>query len=447
MKDYLRIAVFAHEFPALSETFVLNQITGLIDRGHDVTIFAYRPRPESHIHADVAQYGLAKVTRYRNVAANKFAQALAAGALLVRNVGKLGPVLLRCLDARRYGQNVSVRNLFFWAVRTVNEKPFDAIYCHFGPVGQLAVMLRDVGALSGPVATAFHGVDVSAYVRNKPDVYRFLFSAGDLFLPVSARWRRRLVDLGCPPGKIEIHHMGVALEAIPFRVRSTDGVGTPLRVLSVGRMVEKKGLAFGLQAVAQVVRRGIPVQYTLIGDGPLRHHLEQLADALGISSSVDFRGWQDRNAVTVAMEANDILLAPSVATADGDEEGIPVTIMEAMAAGAIVVATRHSGIPELVEDGTSGILTSEGSIDELASALTGLAESRDDWAAIRCNARARINENFDVAKLNVVLEKRLRTMADAWRPHGPVRGRTSSTLGEGKAYGGDGYENRLVRNI
>jgi len=447
MNDRLRIAVFAHEFPALSETFVLNQITGLIDRGHDVTIFAYRPRPESRIHADVVQYDLAKVTRYRNVAANKFAQALAVGALLVRYVRKLGPVLLRCLDAHRYGQNVSIRNLFFWAVRTVNEKPFDAIYCHFGPVGQLAVMLRDVGALSGPVATVFHGVDVSAYVRNKPDVYRFLFSMGDLFLPVSARWRRRLVDLGCPPGKIEIHHMGVALETIPFRVRSTDGMEAPLRVLSVGRMVEKKGLAFGLQAVAQVIRRGIPVQYTLIGDGPLRHHLEQLANALGISSSVDFRGWQDRDAVTVAMETSDILLAPSVATADGDEEGIPVTIMEAMAAGTIVVATRHSGIPELVEDGTSGILTSEGSIDELASALTRLVESRDDWAAIRCNARARINENFDVAKLNIVLERRLRTMADAWHPPGPARGRANTARDEDEAYGDGGHEDRLVRNI
>ncbi len=447
MNDRLRIAVFAHEFPALSETFVLNQITGLIDRGHDVTIFAYRPRPESRVHADVAQYDLAKVTRYRNVATNKLAQILAVGALLVRYVGKLGPVLLRCLRARRYGQNVSIRNLFFWAVRTVNEKPFDAIYCHFGPVGQLAVMLRDVGAISGPVATVFHGVDVSAYVRNKPDVYRFLFSTGDLFLPISARWRRRLVDLGCPPGKIEIHHMGVALETIPFRVRHTDGMGTPLRILSVGRMVEKKGLIFGLQAVAQVIRCGIPVQYTIIGDGPLRHHLEQLADTLGISSSVDFRGWQDRIAVANAMETNDILLAPSVATADGDEEGIPVTIMEAMATGTIVVASRHSGIPELVEDDYSGILTTEGSVGELASALKRLTESRGDWPAIRCNARARISENFDVAKLNVVLEKRLRTMADAWRPPGPARGRANSTLDEGEAYCRDGHENRLVRNI
>lgn len=450
MSKPLRIAVFAHEFPALSETFVLNQITGLIDRGHDVTIFAYRPRPEARVHADVLEYDLARVTRYRNIAAGKFAQGLVAVALFVRYVRKLGPVLIRCLDARQHGNNISIRNLFLWAVRTVDEKPFDAIYCHFGPIGQLAVMLRDVGALSGPVATVFHGVDVSAYLRDNPDAYRFLFSAGELFLPVSARWRRRLVDLGCPPGKIEIHHMGVALDTIPFPARPAYAAERPLRVLSVGRMVEKKGLSFGLQAVAQAIRRGIPVRYTVIGDGPLRHHLEQLAEALGIASNVDFRGWQDRAAVAAAMETNDILLAPSLATADGDEEGIPVTLMEAMAAGTVVVATKHSGIPELVEDGSSGLLAAEGSADELATALNRLAESRDGWADIRRNARARVADGFDVAKLNIALEKRLSAMADAWHRLEPTSRRPKGerpNVNGSDAIDRGGHEKSLVRHI
>jgi colanic acid/amylovoran biosynthesis glycosyltransferase len=402
MNRRLRIAVFVHEFPALSETFVLNQVTGLMDLGHEVTVLAVAPRQESRVHADVERYDLSERVRYPALPASHLRRIFRAGLLFLRHGWRRGRVLLRCLDVRRYGRDATSLRLFFWAVRLAGEAPFDIIHCHFGPVGQLAAKLRDAGVLAGRLVTVFHGVDVSAYVRDQPDYYRFLFARGELFLPISRAWGQKLVELGCDPGRIQVHRMGVDVGRYPFHIRRFHP-DRPLRVLTVGRMVEKKGIEYALRAVAEVVHKGFPVEYDVVGDGPLRDHLEGLAGALGLASSVIFHGWQEQGAVSTLMNDGDVLLAPSVTSADGDQEGIPVTLMEAMATGMVVISTFHSGIPELVEHEQSGLLVPERDVGALAQALMHLTRSPDAWSSMSQAARRRVMADFEVGRLNADL--------------------------------------------
>ena len=120
------------------------------------------------------------------------------------------------------------------------ENNFDVIHCHYGLNGVVGAFLKEAG-IPGKVCTSFHGFDVSRYLlKNGPDVYRPLFSKGDLFMPVSEYWRDRLIELHCPADKIVVHHMGIDPRKFPFVERRLEA-GEPLRLLTVGRLVEKKG--------------------------------------------------------------------------------------------------------------------------------------------------------------------------------------------------------------
>lgn len=404
----MRIAVFVHEFPALSETFVLGQITGLMDMGHEVTVFATGPRPDPIVHPDVERYGLLRRTRYQAMPRARVRRVLRAAWLLLRLRRTVRP-LLRALDVRRYGRDAASLGLLYWAAALVDEGPFDIIHCHFGPYGQIAAKLRDAGAVEGRVVTTFHGVDLSAYLQRDPDYYRFLFATGDLFLPISRVWQRKLEELGCDPDRIAVHHMGVDAGRYTLRPRHR-APDQPLRLLTIGRLVEKKGVEYGLRAVAEVARHGVPVIYTIVGDGPLRSSLERLTDELGITLVTEFHGWTDQAGIAEALDRSDILLAPSVTAAGGDQEGIPVTLMEALATGMPVISTLHSGIPELIEHKVSGRLVPERDADALAEAILRLVRDRHDWTRMGRAGREKVLAEFDAAKLNRKLAERFETL-------------------------------------
>jgi colanic acid/amylovoran biosynthesis glycosyltransferase len=411
----LRIAFFLNEFPALSETFVLGQLTGLIERGHDVTVFAYKARPDPTTHAQVALYDLPRRTRYLRLPGSRLLRVVKACGLAVPNLLRRPRVTLRALNPIRYGRDAASLRLFYWATRLADEEAFDILHCHFGPVGSLGALLLDAGVVRGRLVTTFHGVDVSAYVRDDVDQYRRLFSRGDLFMPISDFWRDRLVRLGCDPARISVHRMGVDLRRFACRPRGT-APGRALRLLTVGRLVEKKGIEFALRAVASLRHGPVPIQYVIVGDGPLRAELEALARALRIDHRVTFHGWQPHDAVENLMYGSDILVAPSVTSVEGDQEGIPVTLMEGMATGMPVVSTYHSGIPELIEDGVSGLLVPERDVDALAAALRRLMGTPDVRSAMGRAAREKVEREYDLDVLNDRLVEQYRRLLEGASP-------------------------------
>lgn len=394
----MKIAVFTRYFPTVSQTFVIRQCTALLDRGHEVTIFARPPPSAEPVQDEVRRYGLQQRTvNWRRPGSLRGLAAAASPrwpGLFAEEPGLPLDLWERPLAAFAAGQ----------------LPRFDAVLAHFGPQGLLADWLRRLGVLQGPIATVFHGFDVSGFVdRNGRDVYRGLFERGALALPVSEHWAARLRDLGCPAAKVRVLRMGVRLQALPFRPRFRDP-GQPLRLLGIGRLVEKKGFRVALEAVAQHRGRLGDFSFEIIGDGPERPRLEAQSERLGLRDVVRFRGAQPGTVVQDAMRDAHLLLAPSHTAKSGDQEGIPVVLMEAMALGLPVISTRHSGIPELVP---APQLVPEQDVAALGRALEELARRPEDWGEIGRRQRATVEAHFEADALDAQLESLLREMSSS----------------------------------
>jgi colanic acid/amylovoran biosynthesis glycosyltransferase len=234
---------------------------------------------------------------------------------------------------------------------------------------------------------------------------------------VSDFWRTRLIELGCPPDQIAVHHMGIELSKFPLPKRRGARGDDTVRLLSVARLVEKKGVEYAIRAVARLREKTERrIEYRVLGDGPLRRELEELVRELDVGDSVRLMGEMDQRGVREAMLHSDIFVAPSVVAEDGDMEGVPVSIMEAMASRLPVVSTLHSGIPELVHDGISGLLVPERDSAGLARALARLTDDAGLRRRMGIAGRQVVEHDYDLDGLNDRLVGLLASMEDA-RPH------------------------------
>lgn len=401
----MRIAFIVTEFPTLSETFILNQIAGLLDRGHQVDIYAKKLRKEPKIHPIVTQYQLLQCTYYfPSIPHHPLLQALKGMKLFLTHFWINPLLLLRLVNVFTYGSQALSFYLVYKAIPFLGKPPYDIIHCHFGPNGIYAKNLRKMGILQGKLVTTFHGYDISLNLHKYGDwVYNSLFEAGDLFLPISYCWQKRLIELGCDPQKIKVLRMGIDCRLFQFTPRGMNSTKTA-DILTIGRFVEKKGIEYGIRAVALLIRSGYCVKYKIIGDGPLRNHLQKLSEELQVSQHVLFLGWQQQEEVAIELAAADIFLAPSLTSQEGDQEGIPVVLMEAMAMGLPVVSTLHSGIPELVQDGLSGFLVPERDVDALASKLRYLLDHPERWSQMGQVGREFVEKYYNARDLQEQLE-------------------------------------------
>ncbi|MBE9213110.1 glycosyltransferase [Plectonema cf. radiosum LEGE 06105] len=401
----MKIAFFISKFPSLSETFILNQITGLIDRGHEVDIYAERPTDTSKMHPEVTMYHLLDRTYYIERPENRFWRILTIFIFLFTKFITNPIILLKSLNFLKYGSVASNLTLFYAAGYLLGkERKYDIIHCHFGPNGLKAAFLRDIGVIQGKLSTTFHGYDITIFLKKYGDkAYDFLFQFDDIFLPISERWKRRLIEIGCNC-EIIVHHMGIDCKKFTFALRKPKANGR-VEIVTIARLVEKKGIEYGIRAVAKLVKDKPHLKYSIIGDGPLREQLQKLIEEFGINENVRLLGWKQQEEIIEILTNADIFMAPSITTPDGDQEGIPVVLMETMAMGLPVVSTQHSGIPELVKDGVSGFLVPERDVDALAQKLSYLIEHPELWTEIGKLGHAFVEEYYNINKLNDQLVK------------------------------------------
>ena len=407
----MRIGYFLSGFPLFSETFVLNQLTGMLDRGHEIHIHAQARPQDQPVHPQVETYGLLTRTTWAiPVPRSRLRRARTAVRLLASAHAGQRRVLLRALDVRRYGREATSLQLFYDAAGVSGIGPFDVLHCQFGVVGPMVARLRDIGALAGPLVVSFRGWDATLYPASRPGIFRDLFARADRVLPVSEALARRLVDLGCERRKISVLHSGINCRRFMFAERRR-APGEPTRLLTVGRLVEKKGIPIAIEAVARLLREGASLEYIVAGEGPLRSALEAQIAAHGISHAVRLVGWKSQAEVIALLAAAHVFVLPCVTSASGDQEGIPNSLKEAMAVGLPVVSTIPAGIPELVEDGVSGFLVPERDIDRLADRLGLLLREPERWPSMGRAGRARVEAAFDIESLNDELERIYRALA------------------------------------
>jgi colanic acid/amylovoran biosynthesis glycosyltransferase len=388
----MRVAFLLRRFPTLSETFILNQITGLLDAGVDLEIFAWSPGTDGDVHPEVEEYGLMRRTRYLKPPRSRIRRLRRASAVVRRHPSSL----LRAHAIQRHGRAASSLSLLYGGARFLQGGPYDVVHCQFGHLGLTALSFREIGALPGRIVVSFRGADLT---KRRSKGYAALFRAADLILPVSELFGERLIALGCEPAKIRVHRSGIDLGRFHYAERRPDHDG-PLRLLTVARFVEKKGIEYAIRAVARMKGEGYAVVHRIVGEGPMRAQLEALTRELEIQDVSEFVGTKDHGGVSRALEWAHVLVAPSVTATSGDQEGIPNVLKEAMATGLPVVSTLHSGIPELVEEGVSGFLVPERDVESLATRLMYLSDHPERWAAMGRAGRQRIEADYDSEGLN-----------------------------------------------
>ena len=264
--------------------------------------------------------------------------------------------------------------------------------------GQIAVhLLPLIRTWKNPSIVSFHGADVTVDM-NKPayrESTRQMLDAVKLVLVRSESLRRALIDLGCDPKKIEVQRTGIPLEEFAFHERSFPNDGE-WRLVQAGRLIEKKGLPVTLRAFAVFLRKYPNATLTIAGEGPLLGELQKLARELNIERRVSFTGFISQEQLRDIYYRTHIFVHPSQTGHDGNVEGIPNSMLEAMASGLPVFATDHGGIPEAVENGVSGVLVRERDHEALANALLNATRDSDSLARIARDGAEAVRKSFDL---------------------------------------------------
>lgn len=279
--------------------------------------------------------------------------------------------------------------------RILNQESPAVVHAHFG---YDAVKLIQATQKHGiPLIVSFYGTDVSrlpsefGWKRR----YRNLALSATHFIAASEYMKDQLVKLGFPKQKISIVRFGVDLNGANFN----ETPPSTNRIMMVGRMVEKKGFEYGIRAISKLRERGIIPDVNIYGYGPDMKALEELTKKLRIEDQVRFHGYQPVDKILEAHHQHSLLLAPSVTARDGDMEGLPNTILEAMAQGTPVVATRHAAIPEVIEDKKTGFLVEERDVEGLADIMEKILQNTFDLNQIRHEARKTIEETYSIKRM------------------------------------------------
>jgi colanic acid/amylovoran biosynthesis glycosyltransferase len=393
----VKVGYLVTEFPLLSQTFVLDEIKGHLNNDVEVvavSLIKAAAGSPAWRNLDRARVPIVDVFRVRFWKFGLIEKLLVA-ALEIAAQPRLKPILQdRALGS--LNDRLTVIGLARAIRRNRKLAGLDLLHCHFGPNGRYAAALKQAGAFDRPVVTTFHAYELSSLLRVvQPGYYETLFRFGALFLPISRHWVQKLVDLGCDPQRIVVHHMGIDGARNPFRDRS--GGGERPRLIATGRLIEKKGHTYTLRALALVKQRdpGLAFSLDIVGEGPQMARLQAECAQLGLTEHVTFHGGLPHGQTLELLNRASIFVLPSVTATDGDVEGIPVAIMEAMAQGLPVISTFHSGIPELVEDGVSGLLVPERDVEALAAAITAMLTTPQKWGEVGRAGRRKIEAEFD----------------------------------------------------
>lgn len=349
-------------FPHHSQFFIQNQIEEMIIRGHNV-----------HIHA-----------------LNKKKYTSADGVVLNDN---------NILDRTTYGKKIP------------NCVMFDIVYIQFGYHAELVVDQLAQQNYKGKIVVCFRGNDLSGKLTENIHKYDLLFNRVDLFLPVCDFFKQKLLKLGCRQNKIEVLHSPIDISKFFFKNHELQ-YEKKLRLISISRILKKKGLEYVIQAVAILKQRYPHIEYIIIGDssnekGQLayKQYLKDLVKALNLEKQVIFYGWIAHDKVASFLDEADIFLLTSVTSKRGDTEGIPNVVKEAMAAGVPVIVTDHAGNNELVEDKVTGLIVPERDVDAIVNSVQSYVNNPNNLESITMAARCKVEKKFDIVPVMLKLEK------------------------------------------
>ncbi len=382
-----RIAYLTGEYPAVSHTFILREVEALRRHGLDVRTASIRRTGAEH-HRGPSEQHAAATTFYVLEAAKSPVAFLAAQALAFSAPKRYFGALARAWSLRTPGLKAALYQLFYFAEATILARWIKAegithLHNHFaGPSASVSMLASHLAGI--PYSFTLHGpADLAEPARWKLGEK----IAGAAFVACISHYARSQAMLMSEPThweRLKIIHCGVT-PALYDRPRAADDDGA-LHLVFVGRLAPVKGLRVLIEALVQADRDD--VRLTIVGDGGERTTLEEMAKPLG--KRVHFTGFQSQEEVAQILSTAHAFVLPSFA------EGVPVVLMEALAAKLPVIATRITGVPELVDDGVSGLLVSPGDVSALANAIDRLAALPDRGTSLGEAGCETVRAEFDI---------------------------------------------------
>jgi colanic acid/amylovoran biosynthesis glycosyltransferase len=419
----LRIAIFVGVFPVPSETFILRQITGLLDLGHEVYIFANARGDEHVVHESVRRYDLMERTTFVEGPAESVVWEMPVRPLRgetwlpgaekpIANLARLAdafPVLQTCaaaspaltrhvLSKAGYGYRAqSLSGAYRLATLLRSEQKFDLLHAHFGPIANAFRFAREL--FQAPLVVSFHGYDFCTVPRKEGrNVYEHLWPVADVLLANSNYTHQQLRALGCPESKLRLLPVGLNPSEFEFRER-TLAPDESIRFLTVARLVEIKGHEHGLRAFARFRQTCPQARWDLVGDGPLRSRLETLIRELSLENAVTLHGSRSELEVREFFARAHVFLLTSV-NVNGDEEGQGLVLQEAQACGLPVIATRHGAFPEGIAPVNASWLVPERDVEALAARLCEMVAAQARWPVMGRAGREFVEHRYDIRILN-----------------------------------------------
>ena len=299
--------------------------------------------------------------------------------------------------------------------KLLGRRHADVMHVYFGHTG--VHLLPFIQRWPKPVVVSFHGMDVQtrAHDPSYETRLRELLQAATLVLARSQSLLDRVQELGCPVDKVRMNRTGIPLDQFPF-IERTFPKDEAWHFVQACRLIEKKGLDDALQAFAKFTATHPKARFTIAGEGPLLQPMEKLRDELGLQDKVRFAGFLKGPELSTLYHQAHAFLHPSRMTADQNQEGVPNSMLEAMATGLPVAATLHGGIPDAVRDGVTGCLVAERDRESLHQVLLQITSSESVWRQMGAAASADVREHFEstaqIAKLESAYDE-----AIASKPH------------------------------
>lgn len=388
-----RVAYLMSRFPKLTETFILYEMLAVQAQGVTVELYPLQRERTSVMHPEAAP-----------LVARAHFQPLLSWAILRAHLhylrrrpraylGALRDLLRANWGSARYF--LGALAFFPKAVRfaqLMEADGIDHIHAHFAshPAAMAFVIHRLTGL---PYSFTAHGSDLH---RDKHMLCQKVAEAA--FVVTIARFNQAIIIAECGENarpKVQVVHCGVDTDV--FQPRQTDASHGPLHILCIGTLHEVKGQTHLIAACRLLRERGIDFVCRLVGDGPDAPMLREQVTRAGLTNAVHFEGRKTRQEVIALLNAADVVVAPSVPSRDNRREGIPVVLMEAMAAGVPVIASDLSGIPELIEHEVSGLLVPPGDSAAIAAALERLSADSALRARLGQGGRDKVLREFDLA--------------------------------------------------
>lgn len=396
----MNIIYFVNTFPKISESFIINEICELVKRGHNVSVFSVNRSEEKITHKEIEETDI---------------EVYYADSFSLKSVRKLiskpvlNPTVLRkavFLDNPRY--QAHCLHLGKQIIETVeNKDEVDLIHAHFAAPNRLAVTY----------AAAYHNIPCTVTAH-----------AYEIFSPHSLRKLKRVC--------LRFNHIIVPSEYNKRYLREEIGIHSDLsvvpattnvekfepsngcvsgRLLTVARLVEKKGYEYAIGAVAQLVEQGYDIEYHIVGTGEREEFLRKRVRERGIEEYVEFLGHVSDERLETELQEAELFVLPCVIASNGDRDVAPVALKEAMATETACISTTISAIPELITDGKDGILVEPKNTAALTNSIAELLDNPERRKSLAENGRNTVQTEFDITHAVDELIKVFSTVRSEYR--------------------------------